>query len=156
MSNIETAPVGFGTDIGGSIRIPACFNGLYGLKPSVGRLPYEGMANSMDGQNSILSVVGPLATSAASLRLVTKALLAQKPWQYDPAVHELPWRFDEERKILELTGAIGDASKVGKLSFGVLRHDGVVKPTPPVRRAIDILVKAMEDLGHEVRSPFPC
>lgn len=48
---LKGSPVGFGTDIGGSIRIPAAFNGLYGIRPSSGRLPYEGMANSMDGQN---------------------------------------------------------------------------------------------------------
>lgn len=44
---LKGSPVGMGTDIGGSIRIPAAFNGLYGIKPSSGRLPYEGMANSM-------------------------------------------------------------------------------------------------------------
>ena len=38
---LKGSPVGFGTDIGGSIRIPAAFNGLYGLRPSAGRLPYE-------------------------------------------------------------------------------------------------------------------
>jgi len=149
---INLAPVGFGTDIAGSIRIPAAFNGLYGLRPSTGRLPYEGMANSMDGQNSVLSVVGPLATSVASLRLVTKAVLAQEPWKRDPLVHEIPWRFDQEREILELTGGIGDASKVGRLRFGVLRHDGAVRPTPPVRRAIEEVVSSMEALGHEVMS----
>ncbi|KAF2194009.1 amidase [Zopfia rhizophila CBS 207.26] len=147
---LRGSPVGFGTDIGGSIRIPAAFNGLYGIRPSVGRMPYEGMANSMDGQNSILSVVGPLATSVPSLRLVMKALLAQKPWLHDPLVHELPWRYEQEKEILELTGTIGDASKAGKLSFGVIRSDGLVNPTPPVRRAVEIVVKALENLGHEV------
>ena len=44
---LRGSPGGFGTDIGGSIRIPAGFNGLYGIRPSGGRLPYEGMANSM-------------------------------------------------------------------------------------------------------------
>jgi amidase len=147
---LRGSPVGFGTDIGGSIRIPAAFNGLYGIRPSAGRMPYEGMANSMDGQNTILSVVGPLATSVPSLRLVMKALLAQKPWLHDPNVHEIPWRYEEEREILELTGAIGDASKVGKLSFGMFRTDGLVNPTPPVRRAMDIVTKALQALGHEV------
>lgn len=104
----------------------------------------------MDGQNSILSVVGPLATTASSLRLVIKALLSQQPWLHDPAVHELPWRYDLEREILELTGGIGDASKAGKISFGVLRSDGVVNPVPPVLRAIDIVVQALQSLGHEV------
>lgn len=49
---LKGSPGGFGTDIGGSIRIPAAFNGLYAIRPSSGRLPYEGMANSMDGQVS--------------------------------------------------------------------------------------------------------
>ncbi len=50
MIGLKGSPVGFGTDIGGSIRIPAAFNGLYGIRPSSGRLPYEGMANSMVSQ----------------------------------------------------------------------------------------------------------
>ncbi len=48
---LKGSPIGFGTDIGGSIRIPAGFNGLYGIKPSHGRMPYEGMANSMVSVN---------------------------------------------------------------------------------------------------------
>jgi amidase len=149
MSNrrlITTAPLGFGTDIAGSIRIPAAFNGLHGIRPSEGRLPYSGMANSMDGQNSVLSVVGPLATSADSLRLVMKALLEKKPWLYDPMVNELPWREEQEREILEMA----DSTEKSKLCFGVLRTDGIVNPQPPVRRAIDIVIKALEDQGHKV------
>lgn len=140
------SPVGFGTDIGGSIRIPAAFNGLYGLRPSSGRLPYEGMANSMDGQNSILSVVGPLATSVRSLRLVTRGLLSQEPWYHDPLVNEMPWRSEAEKPILDMLGGC----EFKKLSFGLLRHDGAVTPTPPMQRAMDLVVKAVEKLGHEV------
>ncbi|KAK5181868.1 hypothetical protein LTR16_010317, partial [Cryomyces antarcticus] len=99
---LKGSPVGLGTDIGGSIRIPAAFNGLYGIRPSVGRLPYEGMANSMDGQNSILSVVGPIAPTVGSLRLVVKSLLAQEPWLHDPICAELPWRDEQEKQILDL------------------------------------------------------
>lgn len=49
--SLKGSPIGFGTDIGGSVRIPAGFNGLYGIKPSHGRMPYEGMANSMVSEN---------------------------------------------------------------------------------------------------------
>lgn len=135
---LRGSPVGFGTDIGGSIRIPAAFNGLYGIRPSTGRMPYEGMANSMDGQNSVLSVVGPLATNVPSLRLVMQAILAQNPWLHDPLVHEIPWRPEQEQ------------IEPKKLSFGVLRSDGVVNPHPPIRRALDIVVKALRAQGHEV------
>ncbi|KAI9727054.1 MAG: Acetamidase [Cirrosporium novae-zelandiae] len=142
---LRGSPLGFGTDIGGSIRIPAAFNGLYGLRPSHGRMPYEGMANSMDGQNTILSVVGPLATTARSLRLAVKSVLSQQPWLYDPLVNELPWR-DEMEKQVDLM-----ASKTtGQLSFGILRNDGVVTPHPPVQRAIEVVAKTIEKLGHKV------
>ncbi|KAF2025582.1 amidase [Setomelanomma holmii] len=148
---IRGSPLGLGTDIGGSIRIPAAFNGLYGLRPSTGRLPYHGMANSMDGQNSILSVVGPLATNAASLRLITQAFLDQKPWLVDPMVHEIPWRYEHENSINEnIHDGRGMEKRGGKLSFGVLKIDGVVNPMPPVRRAVETLVAALEKAGHEV------
>ena len=145
---LKGSPVGFGTDIGGSIRIPAAFNGLYGIRPSVGRLPYEGMANSMDGQNSVLSVVGPLSHSAASLRLMFKSLLSQQPWLHDPLVHEIPWRDELEQQVIDLVAST--QSGTDKLAFGVLKHDGVVTPHPPVRRAMDIVVKTLEKLGHKV------
>ncbi|KAI9691188.1 MAG: Acetamidase [Bathelium mastoideum] len=153
--SLRGSPLGFGTDIGGSIRIPAAFNGIFGLRPSAGRLPYEGMANSMDGQNSVLSVVGPLATSIGGLRLATKAILSQQPWLHDPLVHELPWRDEQEKEILNLVNSVGDGHK---LAFGLLKHDGLVTPHPPVRRALDIAVGTLKRLGHEVvewKPPIP-
>jgi amidase len=71
---------------------------------------------------------------------VTQALLAQNPWLSDPFVHEFPWRSDHEAEI----------KQAKQLCFGILRTDGVVNPTPPVRRATDIVVKALRDAGHEV------
>ena len=143
---LKGSPVGFGTDIGGSVRIPAAFNGLYGLRPSSGRVPYEGAANSMDGQNSILSVIGPLATSVGSLRLVMKAILSQQPWLQDPMVAEIPWRDEQEQAIFEIVKSSGG----GQLTFGIMKSDGIVHPHPPVLRAVDIVVKTIEKLGHKV------
>jgi amidase len=143
---LKGSPVGFGTDIGGSIRIPAAFNGLYGIRPSSGRLPYEGMANSMDGQNSILSVVGPIATSVGALRLVIKGILSQQPWLHDPLVAEIPWRAEQEQAVLDIV----KASDGGQLAFGIMRSDGVVGLQPPVSRAIDIVEKTIEKLGHKL------
>ncbi|KAH6679332.1 amidase signature domain-containing protein [Halenospora varia] len=144
--SLKGSPVGFGTDIGGSIRIPAAFNGLYGLRPSSGRMPYEGMANSMDGQNSILSVVGPLGTSVGALRLVVKSLLAKEPWFHDPLVCEIPWRDEQEQAVLDIVKGSGG----GQLCFGIFWQDENVRPQPPVRRALDIVVKTVEKLGHKV------
>lgn len=141
---LKGSPGGFGTDIGGSIRIPAGFNGLYGIRPSVGRLPYEGMANSMDGQNSILSVVGPLATTAGGMKLLVQAILSQQPWLHDPLVVDMPWRESQETETLEL------AKSKGPLVFGVIKTDGIVNPQPPVQRSITVLTEALTKAGHKV------
>lgn len=145
---IKGSPGGFGTDIGGSIRIPSAFNGLYGIRPTSGRLPYEGMANSMDGQNTILSVVGPLATTARSLTLLTKSVLSQSPWLYDPLVVEMPWRDSQEQAIRDIVSS--SSSSGGPLSFGYFKTDGAVNPQPPVTRAIDMVVEALKAAGHKI------
>lgn len=147
--SLRGSPLGLGTDIGGSIRIPAAFNGLYGLRASAGRLPYEGMANSLDGQNSVLSVVGPLATTPGALKLLVKSILSQNPWYHDPMVVDMPWRDAEEQAVLDLVGAAG-AKATGQLAFGIMRGDEVVNPNPPVQRALNMLVAAVERAGHKV------
>ncbi|KIW71755.1 hypothetical protein PV04_03889 [Phialophora macrospora] len=144
---LKGSPGGFGTDIGGSIRIPAAFNGLFGIRPTSGRLPYEGMANSMDGQNSILSVVGPLATTARGVRLLAKSILSAKPWLHDPLVVDMPWRDAQEQAIFDI---IKSSSDKGQLSFAVMKSDGVVNPQPPVARAINMVVEALGKAGHKV------
>jgi amidase len=67
MIGMRGGVIGVGTDIGGSIRIPSAFNFLYGIRPSHGRMPYARMANSMEGQETVHSVVGPIAHSAAGM-----------------------------------------------------------------------------------------
>ena len=52
---LQGSVIGLGTDIGGSIRIPAGFNALYGLRPSHGRMPYNMLAKSMEGQETMHS-----------------------------------------------------------------------------------------------------
>lgn len=142
---LRGSPVGLGTDIGGSIRIPAAFNGLYGIRPSAGRLPYEGMANSMDGQNSVLSVVGPLGTTARAVKLVVKSLLSQSPWLFDPMVVEIPWRDEQEKQVWDTAN-----SATGQFTFGFMKTDHIVNPQPPVARALEMVAKAIEKAGHKV------
>ena len=146
--SMKGSPLGFGTDIGGSIRIPAAFCGLYGIRPSSGRMPYEGMANSMDGQNTVLSVVGPLSSTVGGLRLAMRSLLSQQPWLHDPLVHEIPWREEQEKEIFDLVSS-GTGGK-GGLAFGIMENDGVVTPHPPVQRAMKMVVGALKKLGHKV------
>lgn len=69
-----------GTDIGGSIRIPAHFNGVYGHKPTAGLVAMRGTGvPSGRVAERDLSVAGPLARTAADLELALDLLLNREP-----------------------------------------------------------------------------
>ncbi|KAH6614362.1 amidase signature domain-containing protein [Chaetomium sp. MPI-SDFR-AT-0129] len=135
--------IGLGSDVGASIRLPSGFNGIVGLRPSHGRLPYLGVANSMLGHQTLESVIGPMGRNIADLRLLVRAILGVEPWKADPKVLTLPWRDSEELKARQKI-----ASK--KLTFGVLRDDGVVTPHPPVRRVVEEAAQKLTAHGYEV------
>ncbi|KAJ9191165.1 hypothetical protein DTO164E3_8960 [Paecilomyces variotii] len=120
--------IGVGTDIGGSIRVPSAFNFLYGLRPSHGRMPYAKMANSMEGQETVHSVCGPIAHSVPDLKLFVTSVLSEEPWKYDSKVIPLPWRQNEEDIIKSKLSS-------GGLTLGFFNCDGNVLPHPPILRA---------------------
>lgn len=111
--------------LGGSIRIPSAFNFLYGLRPSHGRLPYAGMANSMEGQETIHSVCGPLCHSIQDMKLFVTSVLAEKPWNHDSKVVPLPWRQTEEDEVKAKI-------KSGDLVLGFYNCDGNVSLISPL------------------------
>ncbi|SLM40595.1 acetamidase [Lasallia pustulata] len=135
--------IGVGTDIGGSIRVPSAFNFLYGLRPSHGRLPYAKMANSMEGQETVHSVCGPITHSVEDMRLFIKSVLFQEPWKYDSKVIPMPWRQAEEDVIKSKLSS-------GGLTLGFYNCDGNVLPHPPILRGVETVVSTMKKNGHEV------
>ena len=80
------SPLGVGTDIGGSVRIPCAMNGLYGIKPSLGRWTTWNARSGMAGQEAVASTNGPMSTSLSALTLFAKTVVDSEPWQYDPKV----------------------------------------------------------------------
>ena len=76
------APAGIGTDTGGSVRIPAAWNGLVGLKTTFGLLPNDGVVALAES----LDTVGPLTRTVADAALVLAALTGAAPVdEPDPA-----------------------------------------------------------------------
>ncbi|ODO01726.1 hypothetical protein I350_06553 [Cryptococcus amylolentus CBS 6273] len=142
---IRGSCVGVGTDLGGSIRVPAGFQGLYGLRPSFHRIPYYGAKNSLLGFETLPSVAGPISTSFSGLVNFTKAVVDATPSLLDPEVLDMPWK--------ELKFASASA---GPKAFAVMWNDGVVKPNPPIRRALEETVRKLRAAGHEVIDWVPC
>lgn len=131
------SPLGFGTDIGGSIRIPSAFQGLYGLRPTSNRISYLRVSNSYTGQTSMPSVIGPMARSLADIEYITKLIFNGKLWKSDPKVAPVP--FSNNSSI-----------KQEKLTYGLWKFDGVVRPHPPIQRALEETAKCLKAQGHEI------
>ncbi|KAI5299367.1 hypothetical protein KEM55_002239, partial [Ascosphaera atra] len=109
---MHAAPLGVGTDIGGSIRISCGFNGLYGLKPSFGWTTTAGNQLSLPGQDFVYGVGGPMSTSLDAIRLFCGNVCSagNEAWDKDPKPVPLPWR----------KGAI--LPKGRKLRFGIVTN----------------------------------
>jgi amidase len=135
--------LGFGTDMGGSNRIPSAFNNLFGLKPSHGRFSYTGLASSLAGKPIVPSVAGPMSTTIENLMYVAKAIIETEAWRLDSAVIKMPWR----SSILDRVRA--DAAS-GGLCFAVLPNDRVVKPHPAISRGVELAVNALQQAGRKV------
>jgi amidase len=110
--------MGVGTDVGGSIRIPAMCNSTFGIKPSWERIPYAGQESGQKPGIAKLGVpasAGPLAHSMRDIELFFTAVAEQKPWEWDPDVAPSPWN-----SLYSV--------KERRLRIGVVRSDGVVEP----------------------------
>lgn len=105
--------------------------GVYGFKPTTGRLPVNGWLATMGGSEQIVPTIGPLSTSLEGCKLFTKTLIDAKPWYDEPSLLPFPWK--EE-----------DVFKGKKVKVAVLWDDGVVKPHPPVTRALKQLVDKLK------------
>jgi len=138
--------VTFGTDQGGSVRLPASWCGVLGLKPTYGLVPYTGIA-SLD---RTFDHVGPLARSVEELALVLDVVAGRDP--SDPRQpHFVPAPSAYE--------AVGDAAndfsglKIGLLKEGFL--DATDEDPPGTRETMEAVRKALDrftEAGAELTS----
>ncbi|KAH7007793.1 amidase signature domain-containing protein [Macrophomina phaseolina] len=136
--------LGVGTDIGGSIRIPAGFCALYGFKPTSATLPMRGyFPHGLPAELNVQCSTGPLCRSLRDMDLFMRLVLAARPHLADPRVLPTPW-----------TG-LGTPLAAGRvLKVGLMRCDGVVQPQPPVARALAWAAARLAPLAAVELKPY--
>lgn len=133
---LHGSPMGVGTDVAGSTRIPCAFNSIYGIRPSTRRLSYDGVLTSRRGARGIAPAIGPMCHSVRDMELICKLATDAKPWQQDPLTIAMPWA---PRPPVP-----------SKLCIGLLKFDGVVMPHPPILRGLEQAAAKLRSAGHEV------
>ncbi|MEM9070038.1 MAG: amidase family protein [Myxococcota bacterium] len=131
------SPFGVGTDIGGSIRIPASFCGVCGIKPTGHRWSNLGSQTLLRGQKFVQAQIGPLARSVDDLILLMRALDTPLHAAFDPDVPPLP---------------LGEPGTVDptKLTVGYYEDDGFFTPAASVRRGVREAAELLEKAGCRV------
>ena len=135
------SPLDMGSDTGGSIRLPAHFCGIAGLKPNSGRVPRTGHIVPFGlGAIDSLTQNGPLARYVEDLKLTLPIIAGVDSW--DPAIVPMP---------------LGDPEAVDLKSLRVAVHtnNGIMKPTPETADAVNRAALALEDIGIAVQEDLP-
>jgi Asp-tRNA(Asn)/Glu-tRNA(Gln) amidotransferase A subunit family amidase len=126
---------GVGSDGGGSIRIPAHFTGICGLKPTPGRVSTTGQYPPSGGPFVEMGVAGPMARTVADVTRLFEVMAGYDP--YDPASAPVPPR---KRSVDEIR----------KLRIAYFEDDGVTPVTPETASAVRAAAEGLRQQGFQV------
>ena len=134
------SPIDLGTDTGGSVRLPAHFCGIAGIRPTSGRVPRTGHAIPYGGLADLLTQVGPLARRVEDLALALSIICG--PDGVDPYCTPMP--LGDYRKV-DLAG----------LRVAFFTDNGVATPTPETVAAVQRVAGALTTAGCRVEEAHP-
>jgi amidase len=135
------SPFDLGSDTGGSIRQPAHFCGIAGIKPTSGRVPRTGHIISFDlGALDALTQIGPMARFVEDLLLILP-LIAGVDWR-DPAVVPMP---PADPQGVDLKG----------LRAAFYTDNGIASPTPETVDVVRTVAALLSDAGVHVEQDWP-
>jgi Asp-tRNA(Asn)/Glu-tRNA(Gln) amidotransferase A subunit family amidase len=126
---------GVGSDGGGSIRVPAHFCGICGLKPTPGRIPATGHYPEGGGAFGWIGVVGPMARTVADVRALFEVMAGQDAG-------------DALSAPVLVRAAKGE--DVMKMRIGILESDALGKATPETSAAVERASKILSEQGFAV------
>ncbi len=134
------SPLGLGTDSGGSIRVPAHFCGVAGLKPTWGRVPLTGLFPPPYGANARLRHAGPLARRVEDLALALPILVGMD-WR-DAGVVPMPLG---DHRAVDLRG----------LRVAFFTSTPLGAPTPETTQTVQKAAEALSAAGAAVEEAAP-
>jgi amidase len=134
------SPLGIGSDSGGSIRLPAHYCGIVGLRPTSGRVPATGGFELPGGLSDYRTQVGPMARYVADLTVALQ-ILAGVDWR-DAAVVPMPLG---NPNSLALSG----------LRVAYFADDGIAAPDASTVAAVLLSAQALADAGLDVEDVRP-
>ena len=135
------SPLGLGSDIAGSVRLPAQACGIHGFKPTSRRLTLVGHAPLFAGQQAIIAQPGVMARSVCDLSLVMKIIAAPGQEAFDTNIPPVPWC---EADI-----------QIEKLRVAFYTYNGILSPSPAIRRVVREAAQALEKRGAIVEEWTP-
>jgi|Deesub1362A_J573_1020465.scaffolds.fasta_scaffold00145_19 fatty acid amide hydrolase len=132
-------PFGLAGDFGGSIRVPAHFCGIYGFKPTSGRLSNDDFPAGLlgGGQEAIIPQPGPIARTVADLQLAMEVLAAPSSKTTYDLVPPVPWPDPSKVEIEELR-------------IGFYADDSYFPASPALRRAVEEAADALQKRGASI------
>ncbi|KIW08265.1 uncharacterized protein PV09_01188 [Verruconis gallopava] len=135
---IRGSILGVGTDVAGSIRIPSYCNGVFGFKPTSGRIPFAGGVppGRLGAPTAILPTIGPEGHSVEDMELWMRTVIDSEPWDLDPNCLAVPWR-----RVEPFTRP---------LRLGVITDDPKRMLHPTVLRTIKSASEALKNAGHMI------
>jgi amidase len=134
-------PFDIGTDTGGSIRLPAHFCGIAGIRPTSGRVPRTGhIISYVAGPIDSMTQVGPMARFVEDLGLILP-IIAGPDWR-DPAIVPMPLGKPEDVDLKTL-----------RIAFHT--DNGILTPTPEIMDTVRNAAKACSNAGCTVEEKRP-
>jgi len=134
------SPFDIGSDYGGSVRLPAHFCGIAGIKPSAGRVPRTGHIYPFGGVQDSFQQIGPLARSVDDLTLLLRLIAG--PDDIDPGVAPLRWHDPEAVDLSSL-----------RVSFHT--DNGIVTPTAETEQTIENVARQLASVVASVEDARP-
>jgi Asp-tRNA(Asn)/Glu-tRNA(Gln) amidotransferase A subunit family amidase len=135
------SPAGLGSDLSGSIRVPAHFCGIAGLKPTTGRVPMDGHTPAANGPISLGACIGPMARRVEDLALLFNVLA--DPTQFEISQNETA------------TNLLVDPRRLRGLRVAWYIDDGVAPVSKEIHAAVEFAARALADAGLEAAEATP-